>query len=126
MTGQPATDNGNVVGLHLLDTVRPSLGETMQGLVHIVDDDASFRKAMERRLKRAGYEVVTYASAQHLLDRLPDQGELAASSSTCGYPTDRSGAARASERTRFDAAHHIPHWLSRYSDHGAGHQGGCG
>jgi FixJ family two-component response regulator len=26
---------------------------------------------MERRLKRAGYEVATYASAEHLLDRLP-------------------------------------------------------
>ena len=45
----------------------------MQGCVHIVDDDASFRTAMERRLKRAGYEVATYASAQHLLDRLPSE-----------------------------------------------------
>jgi FixJ family two-component response regulator len=41
------------------------------GLVHIVDDDASFRTAMERRLKKAGYEVATYAAAQELLDRLP-------------------------------------------------------
>ena len=41
------------------------------GFVHIVDDDASFRTAMERRLKHAGYEVETYASAGHLLDRLP-------------------------------------------------------
>ena len=45
----------------------------MSGLVHIVDDDASFRTAMERRLKHAGYEVATYASAQHLLDRLPSE-----------------------------------------------------
>ena len=45
----------------------------MQGCVHIVDDDASFRKAMERRLTKAGYEVATYASAQHLLDRLPSE-----------------------------------------------------
>ena len=45
----------------------------MQACVHIVDDDASFRTAMERRLKRAGYEVATYASAQHLLDRLPSE-----------------------------------------------------
>ena len=43
----------------------------MHGIVHIVDDDASFRTAMERRLKHAGYEVATYASAEHLLDRLP-------------------------------------------------------
>jgi FixJ family two-component response regulator len=41
--------------------------------VHIVDDDASFRTAMERRLTKAGYEVATYASAQHLLDRLPSE-----------------------------------------------------
>ena len=45
-----------------------------QGLIHIVDDDASFATAMERRLKHAGYEVATYASAQHLLDRLPSEG----------------------------------------------------
>ena len=45
----------------------------MQGCVHIVDDDASFRTAMERRLKHAGYEVATYASAQHLLDDLPSE-----------------------------------------------------
>ena len=43
----------------------------MQGCVHIVDDDASFATAMERRLKHAGYEVTTYPSAEHLLDRLP-------------------------------------------------------
>ena len=43
------------------------------GCVHIVDDDASFRTAMERRLKHAGYEVATYASAQHLLDDLPSE-----------------------------------------------------
>jgi FixJ family two-component response regulator len=43
----------------------------LQGLVHIVDDDASFRTATERRLKHAGYEVATYGSAEHLLDRLP-------------------------------------------------------
>ena len=45
----------------------------MQGCVHIVDDDASFRTAMKRRLTIAGYEVATYASAQHLLDRLPSE-----------------------------------------------------
>jgi FixJ family two-component response regulator len=45
----------------------------VQACVHIVDDDASFRTAMERRLTKAGYEVATYASAQHLLDRLPSE-----------------------------------------------------
>ena len=45
----------------------------MPGLVHVIDDDASFRRAIERLLKHAGYDVVTYASAQHLLDRLPSE-----------------------------------------------------
>ena len=47
----------------------------MPALVHIVDDDASFRTAMERRLKKAGYEVAVYPSAQDLLDRLPNESE---------------------------------------------------
>ena len=47
----------------------------MAGTVHIVDDDASFRTAIERRLKLAGYQVATYPSAQQLLDRLPDESE---------------------------------------------------
>jgi FixJ family two-component response regulator len=45
----------------------------VSGVVHVVDDDASFRSAIERRLKKAGYDVATYASAQHLLDQLPDE-----------------------------------------------------
>lgn len=43
----------------------------MPGLVYVVDDDASFRTAIERRLRIAGYEVETYSSAQLLLDRVP-------------------------------------------------------
>ena len=49
----------------------------MPGTVHFVDDDASFRTAIERRLKRAGYAVTTYSSSQQLLDRLPDDNEPA-------------------------------------------------
>ncbi|UWU95650.1 response regulator transcription factor [Bradyrhizobium sp. CB1015] len=44
----------------------------MPGLVHVVDDDESFRTAIGRRLKLAGYEVATYASALELLDSAPD------------------------------------------------------
>ncbi|KRQ92670.1 response regulator transcription factor [Bradyrhizobium valentinum] len=43
----------------------------MSGFVHVVDDDASFLAAIERRLKHAGYEVATYPSALHLLVNLP-------------------------------------------------------
>jgi FixJ family two-component response regulator len=48
----------------------------MPGFVHIVDDDVSFRTAVERRLTKAGYGVATYASAEHLLDRLPSDSVL--------------------------------------------------
>ncbi|MET3838548.1 response regulator [Bradyrhizobium sp. OAE829] len=45
----------------------------MPGVVHIVDDDASFRVAVERQLKYAGYEVRAYSSAEEFLDRLPNE-----------------------------------------------------
>jgi FixJ family two-component response regulator len=47
----------------------------LPGRVYIVDDDASFLTAMERRLKKAGYEVEIYRSAQDLLDRRPNESE---------------------------------------------------
>lgn len=49
----------------------------MPGRVHVDDDDASFRSAIERRLKLAGYQVTTYPSAQQLLDCLPGENEPA-------------------------------------------------
>ena len=45
----------------------------MPGIVHVVDDDASFRTAIKRLLEKTGYRVVTYASAQQLLDQRPDE-----------------------------------------------------
>ena len=47
----------------------------MAATIHVVDDDASFRTAVERRLKKAGYAVATYLSAQQLLDHLPDEDQ---------------------------------------------------
>jgi FixJ family two-component response regulator len=47
----------------------------LSGRVHVVDDDDSFRTAVERRLKLAGYQVATYPSAQQLLDARPDESE---------------------------------------------------
>jgi len=44
----------------------------LPGFVYLVDDDASFRTAIERRLKLAGFDVASYPSAQALLDHLPD------------------------------------------------------
>lgn len=39
--------------------------------VHVVDDNAGFCKAIEALLNQFGYQVSTYPTAQHLLDRLP-------------------------------------------------------
>lgn len=40
-----------------------------------MDDDASFRTAVQRRLEKAGYRVVIYASAEQLLEQRPDENE---------------------------------------------------
>jgi FixJ family two-component response regulator len=48
----------------------------LSGRVHVVDDDASFRTAIGRLLAKAGYDIVTYPSAQHLLDRMPSESEM--------------------------------------------------
>jgi FixJ family two-component response regulator len=45
----------------------------LPGIVHVVDDDASFRTAIQRLLEMTGYRVVTCASAQQLLDKRPDE-----------------------------------------------------
>ena len=45
----------------------------MLTVVHVVDDDVSFRVAISRLLRASGYEVSLYESARHLLNRLPDQ-----------------------------------------------------
>lgn len=41
----------------------------MRSLVHVVDDDPSFRKAVKRRLGFAGYSVRTYVTAEQFLDQ---------------------------------------------------------
>jgi len=45
----------------------------MSDLVHVIDDDVCFLTAIKRRLKHAGYEVATYVSSKHFLDRLPSE-----------------------------------------------------
>src|SRR3954451_3733758 len=51
-----------------LSPLVPSDAPVFGATVHIVDDDASFRTALERRLRRAGYDVATYRTAQQLLN----------------------------------------------------------
>ena len=44
----------------------------MSAVVHIVDDDASFRTSTGRLLRACGYAVETYDSAEQLSKRLPN------------------------------------------------------
>ena len=48
----------------------------MSAVVHIVDDDASFRTSTGRVLRASGYTVETYESAEQLLKRLPNGAGL--------------------------------------------------
>jgi FixJ family two-component response regulator len=43
----------------------------VQPIIHVVDDDASFRMAVARLLRAAKYEVRGYASASEFLDSVP-------------------------------------------------------
>jgi FixJ family two-component response regulator len=54
---------------------RSFAGGRLSGTVYVVDDDASFRTAVRRQLERIGYRVVTYASAEQVLERPPDDSE---------------------------------------------------
>ena len=45
----------------------------MMTVIHVVDDDASVRKAIGRLLRAAGYNVAVYGSAEQLLDQLLGQ-----------------------------------------------------
>jgi FixJ family two-component response regulator len=45
----------------------------LPGIVHVVDDDPLFLIAIQLLLEAAGHQVITYASAQQLLDRRPDE-----------------------------------------------------
>ena len=45
----------------------------MPGIVYVVDDDASLRTTLRQLLEAAGHRVITYASAQQLLDQRPDE-----------------------------------------------------
>jgi FixJ family two-component response regulator len=47
----------------------------LPGIVYVVDDDASFRTAIQRLLERTQYRVVTYASAEHVLEQRPDENK---------------------------------------------------
>ena len=96
----------------------------MQGFVHIVDDDASFRTAMERRLKHAGYEVATYGSAEQLLDRLPSDSVLGCILLDVRIP-GRSGPGL--QERLSDLGSTLPIiFLTGYPDvYGADHQGRC-
>ena len=98
--------------------------EGLAGRIHVVDDDASFRTAIERRLKLAGYDVATYPSAQQLLDRLPGRERAGLHPARrADTRLERTGIAGPSQRARLDAADRVPDRACRHADHRANHQG---
>ncbi len=46
----------------------------MPAVVHIVDDDTSFRKSLAGLLRASGLEVALYGSAEQILQALPEAG----------------------------------------------------
>jgi FixJ family two-component response regulator len=92
--------------------------------VHIVDDDASFRTAMERRLKHAGYEVATYASAQHLLDDLPSESVRSCLLLDVRIP-ELSGPELQERLSELGSTLPIIFLTGHPDIPGTGHQGGC-
>jgi FixJ family two-component response regulator len=50
-------------------------GRSLPNTVHVVDDDPSFRRAIQRHLELAGSQVEIYPSAQRFLDQRPDESQ---------------------------------------------------
>ena len=59
----------------------------MATVIHVVDDDGSFRTSIGRLLRASGYEVELLNSAKQLLEQMPDQSGQAASYLMSGYLT---------------------------------------
>jgi CheY-like chemotaxis protein len=92
--------------------------------VHVVDDDASFRTAMERRLTQAAYEVATYPSAHNLLDRLPSESVPGCILLDVRIP-GLSGPEPQERLSKIGSMLPII-FITGYPDHGADHQSGRG
>jgi CheY-like chemotaxis protein len=95
------------------------------GFVHIVDDNASFRKTMEGRLTQFGFDVRTYPSAQHLLDSLPRDDVPGCILLDVRLP-GMSGPELQMRLIELGSADHLRYWLSRHTDDGENHQSGRG
>lgn len=61
-----ANEHSNVVPRHAA-TARPATN-TQPPVIHVVDDDDSFRTALGRMLRACNFKVALYESAEHLLD----------------------------------------------------------
>jgi FixJ family two-component response regulator/signal transduction histidine kinase len=53
---------------------RSAVAPTVSGAVFVVDDDASMRRAIERQLRGAGYDVASFDSAEAFLNSRHDYG----------------------------------------------------
>jgi len=94
----------------------------LPGRIHVVDDDDSFRTAIERRLKLAVTRSRLIPRAA--IARLPAGPERARRILLdVQYPASAVPNARASQQTRLRAAHRVPDRTCGYADYCADHQG---
>ena len=97
------------------------------GFVYVIDDDAAFRAAIERRLKMAGYEVACYPSAENFLGNLPGDSELGCVLLDVRMP-GLSGPELQGQLRELGSTLPIVFLTGQFqfANHGADHQGGCG
>ncbi len=94
-------------------------------IVYVVDDDASIRKALERLLSSAGYQILTFDSAEALLGSPLDGGEgclvldIRLPGMT-GFELHEKLSSRSSKYpVLFMTAHDNPQWRERAKEAGA-------
>src|SRR5262245_22254383 len=98
---------------------------TLPPIIHVVDDDASFRAALGKLLSACGYRVALYESAEQLL-KTAGRGSRLYSAGCANGRLERAAVAGSARRARMQAAHRLRNRSWRHSDDGADDQGGRG
>jgi FixJ family two-component response regulator len=93
--------------------------------VYVVDDDESVRRALQRLLRSAGYQAVTFESAEDFIDSAPGGGEgclvldIRLPGMTGLDLQEKLSASGAKYEVIFMTAHDNPQWRQRAKKAGA-------
>ena len=93
--------------------------------VYVVDDDESVRRAVQRLLRSAGYQAVTFESAEDFIDSAPGGGEgclvldIRLPGMTGLDLQEKLSASGAKYEVIFMTAHDNPQWRQRAKQAGA-------